>query len=92
MLWIAAILVFLINLPFGYWRSRVRKFSAQWILAIHVPVPLVVACRIFMGLGWHLVTFPVLIGAFFAGQLAGAMTPRLFGSTMKEKMRIQEPE
>jgi hypothetical protein len=63
--------VFLLNLPFGYWRSRSRKFSLQWILAIHAPVPLVVACRILLGLGWHLVTFPVLIGAFFAGQFAG---------------------
>ena len=80
MLWIASILVFLINLPFGYWRSRVRKFSVQWVLAIHAPVPLVVACRIFLGLGWHLVTFPVLIGAFFAGQLAGAKLQRHLNS------------
>ena len=71
LLLLAAILVFLINIPFGYWRSGVRKFSIQWVLAIHLPVPLVVACRIFLGLGWHLITFPVLIGAFFAGQLAG---------------------
>jgi hypothetical protein len=75
-LWVAAILVFLINLPFGYWRSRVRKFSLQWILAIHVPVPLVVACRLLLGLGWHLVTFPVLITAFFAGQFAGSCIQR----------------
>jgi hypothetical protein len=76
-LWIAGILVFLINLPFGYWRSRVRRFSLQWILAIHVPVPLVVACRLLLGLGWHLVTFPVLITAFFAGQFAGSRLQRL---------------
>lgn len=80
MLWIASVLVFLINLPFGYWRSRVPRFSAQWILAIHAPVPLVIACRIFFGLGWHLITFPVLIGAFFAGQLAGARLQRLLNS------------
>jgi len=73
---LAAGLVFFINVPFGYWRSRVRKFSAQWILAIHLPVPLVVACRLLLGLGWHLVTFPVLIAAFFAGQLAGGKLRR----------------
>jgi len=73
MLWVASILVFLVNLPFGYWRSRVRRFSMQWILAIHAPVPLVVACRMLLGLGWHLSTFPVLIGAFIAGQLAGSI-------------------
>jgi hypothetical protein len=79
-LWSAAFLVFLINIPFGYWRSRVRKFSRQWLLAIHLPVPLVVVCRIFMGLGWHLSTFPVLIGAFFAGQFAGGKLQHLIDS------------
>jgi hypothetical protein len=76
----AAILVFFINLPFGYWRSSVRKFSAQWILAIHTPVPFVVACRLFLGLGWHLVTFPILIAAFIAGQFAGGKLRRCFNS------------
>jgi hypothetical protein len=76
----AAFLVFFINIPFGYWRSRVRKFSPQWLLAIHAPVPLVVACRIFIGLGWHLSTFPVLIGAFFVGQFAGGKLQRLIDS------------
>jgi hypothetical protein len=77
---VVAILVFLINMPFGYWRSGVPRFSLQWILAIHLPVPLIVACRIFLGLGWHLSTFPVLIGAFFVGQLAGGKLQRLQGS------------
>jgi len=63
--------VFLLNLPFGYWRAHVRKFSAQWILAVHIPVPLVIACRVFSGLGWQLISFPVVIGAFFAGQFLG---------------------
>jgi hypothetical protein len=70
-LWIAAIIVFLINIPFGYWRARTRKYSPQWVLAIHTPVPFVVACRFLLGLGWRLYTFPVLMGAFFAGQFAG---------------------
>ena len=70
-LWYVAIAVFVVNLPFGYWRARVRKFSPQWILAVHLPVPIVVACRLFSGLGWQLITFPVLIGAFFCGQFAG---------------------
>jgi hypothetical protein len=70
-LWIVAAIVFLLNLPFGYWRAHVRKFSTQWILAIHLPVPLVIACRIFSGLGWQLISFPVMIGAFCAGQFLG---------------------
>jgi hypothetical protein len=69
---IAALLIFAFNIPFGYWRARVPRFSVKWILAVHLPVPFAIGCRIFLGLGWHLITFPVLIGAFFAGQLAGS--------------------
>jgi len=63
--------VFLLNVPFGYWRANVDTFSRQWFLSIHLPVPVVIALRIFSGLGWEFITFPVLIGAFFAGQLVG---------------------
>lgn len=70
-IWTVAVIVLLFNVPFGYWRAGVRKFSAQWILSIHVPVPFIIALRIFSGLGWQLITFPILIGAFFAGQFLG---------------------
>ncbi len=66
-----ATLVFLLNLPFGYWRANEQKLSRRWFLAIHLPVPFVIALRVFSGLGWQFITFPILIGAFFAGQFAG---------------------
>ena len=72
-LWTVAIIVFLLNIPFGYWRAGVRKFSWQWFLAIHLPIPFVIALRIYSGLGWQFISFPVLIGAFFAGQFSGEM-------------------
>lgn len=75
-LWIVALVVFLLNVPFGYWRAKVRKFSVQWVLAIHVPVPFIIGLRIFSGLGWHFITFPVLIGAFFLGQFFGGRIHR----------------
>lgn len=70
-LWTVALLVFVINLPFGYWRASVRKLSRQWFLAIHIPVPIVIALRIYSGLGFKLISFPVIIGAFFLGQFVG---------------------
>ena len=70
-LWIVALLVFLLNVPFGYWRASVRKLSAQWFLAVHLPVPLIVALRIYSDVGWKLASFPVLVGAFFLGQFVG---------------------
>lgn len=72
-LWTVAIIVLILNLPFGYWRANVKKFSYQWFLAVHIPVPFIIAMRIFGGLGWQFVTFPVLVGAFFIGQLLGGL-------------------
>ena len=68
-----ALAVFLVNLPFGYWRARTVKFSRNWFLAVHCPVPLVIALRVLSGLGWHLSSVPYLVAAFFAGQFAGGL-------------------
>jgi len=51
------ILVFLINFPFGYWRFNTARFSRQWMMAIHIPVPFVIILRIFSGFGWKIVPF-----------------------------------
>lgn len=66
-----AFAVFVLNLPFGYWRASERKFSRGWILSVHAPVPVVIALRLLSGMGWQLVTFPIMVGAFFSGQLLG---------------------
>lgn len=70
-------IVFILNLPFGYWRANVKKFSRPWFLSVHVPVPLVIAIRVVSGMGWHLITFPIMFGAFFGGQFAGSGLHRL---------------
>lgn len=72
----AGAIVALLNLPFGYWRAGTTKFSLPWFLAVHAPVPLVVAIRFLAHLGWHFITFPVLVGAFFAGQFVGGYLRR----------------
>ncbi len=61
----------LLNLPFGFWRAGVRRFSLAWFLAVHAPVPLIVGMRFAAGLGWRLSTFPLLVAAFFGGQFIG---------------------
>ena len=65
------IFVFLWNLPFGYWRANVKKYGLQWALAIHIPVPFIITARIFSDIGFELYTYPILVGAFFLGQLLG---------------------
>jgi len=66
------ILVFVFNIPFGYWRANVKKFSTQWALAIHIPVPFIVAARIFSNIGFAWYTYVFLVSAFFGGQKFGA--------------------
>ncbi|OGU63814.1 MAG: hypothetical protein A2W30_07575 [Ignavibacteria bacterium RBG_16_36_9] len=64
--------VFVINIPFGYWRANVRRFSLQFLLAIHLPILLIIAFRILSGSGFELVTFFFTVPAFFLGQLLGS--------------------
>ena len=71
-----AVGVLLLNLPFGFWREGVRKFSGAWFLAVHLPIPLIVTLRLVSGLGWRLSTFPFVLGAYFAGQLLGGALRR----------------
>jgi hypothetical protein len=69
--------VLVVNIPFGFWRAGVRKFSVAWFAAVHLPIPLVAAMRILSGLGWQWCTFPCFLGAYFAGQLVGGWLLRI---------------
>lgn len=71
--------ILLLNLPFGYWREGVRKFSPQWFLAVHVPVPLAIGLRFAVGLGFRLATLPLFVAAFFGGQFLGGRLRRMRG-------------
>jgi hypothetical protein len=69
--WLAAVTVLVANLPFGYWRANVRKFSVQWALAIHIPVVLAITIRIVGGIPFEPTTLAIMVAAFFFGQTAG---------------------
>jgi hypothetical protein len=75
-----ALIIFFFNIPFGYWRANVKKFSIQWVLAIHIPVPVVIAFRFFAGIGFAFITYPVLICAFFGGQFTGSKIYHIFNN------------
>ncbi len=66
--------VFLINLPFGYWRFKAVRFSRQWMMAVHIPVPFVFLLRILSGFGWTVI--PLLMVSFAAGQFAGGQVKK----------------
>ncbi len=69
------LIVFLINLPFGYIRSNSTKFSRKWIMAIHIPVPFVFLLRMISGLNWTVI--PLLVLSDVAGQIAGGKLKKL---------------
>jgi len=71
LLLLAALIDFFLNIPFGYWRANVKRFSLQWFLSIHIPIPFVILTRMYTGIGFEFITYPIMISAFFLGQLAG---------------------
>lgn len=70
-LFFIAIIVFIFNIPFGYWRANVKRFSLQWFMAIHLPVPFIIMLRLTAELGFEIITYAFLIAAFFLGQITG---------------------
>ena len=66
-------IVYLLNIPFGYWRSNVKKLSGQWFLAIHIAVAIVIALRLISHLGFAWYTYIVMVAAFFLGQQTGTL-------------------
>ena len=77
-LFIITLVVFVLNVPFGYWRANVPKFSAQWAVAIHLPVPVIIALRISSGLGFAWFTYVFLVLSFFLGQKVGGSLLKKF--------------
>ncbi len=77
---IVLVLVFILNLPFGYWREGVKKFSIYWFLAVHLPIPVVVFLRLYFELGFQWWTYPFMIAVFFGGQWFGAFFRRKRGN------------
>lgn len=70
---VVSIAALLINVPMGYWRSMVKKYSFQWFLAIHMAVPVIYTLRVKAGLG--LAVIPALVAFAIAGQVIGGKIP-----------------
>jgi len=71
-IYLLALIVFLINIPFGYWRANVRRYSLQFFLAIHIPVLIIILFRILSSTGFEITTLFYTVPAFFLGQYAGS--------------------
>ena len=67
---------FVINVPLGFWRQGLRKFSLPWVVAVHAAVPLVVLMRYQSHIGFAWYTYPPMVIAYFGGQFMGARLRR----------------
>lgn len=73
------IAAFTLNIPFGYWRQGLPRFSALWFLAIHTPVPLVILLRIVFDIGLFII--PVTLTLSILGQIIGGkLRDRVLGN------------
>jgi hypothetical protein len=68
---LALVATFVVNLPFGYWRAVLPKFSPAWFVAIHAPVPIVIGLRFALGLPFRWAALPLFVVAYFGGQFVG---------------------
>ena len=66
---VALLLTYLLNLPFGYWRSKTKKMSKEWFASVHLPVPIIVLIRVLANA--PLSHIPMFFVAFFLGQFTG---------------------
>jgi hypothetical protein len=62
-------LTFMLNLFFGYFRAKARRYSLKWFLCIHLPIPAIFAARLHYGIDYRYIPFLVL--AAVLGQIAG---------------------
>ena len=86
-LFVVALLDFILNIPFGYWRSSEKFLSLNWFLSIHIPIPIIVIIRHLSGVGFAFSTYPILIFSFFAGQFFGKI---LFNFFLKRKFKVSK--
>jgi phosphoglycerol transferase MdoB-like AlkP superfamily enzyme len=64
-----ALFSILINLPFGYFRNREKKYSFRWFLYIHLPIPLIILARFLAHIDMRYI--PIFVLAAILGQVFG---------------------
>lgn len=81
---LVAAFTFMLNIPFGWWRASVSKFSPTWFIAVHAAVPVIVALRFVLGMPFRWVTLPLFVACYFGGQF--------FGARLRQRRLRREPQ
>lgn len=62
-------LTFMLNLLFGYFRGKTKKYSFRWFLCIHLPILFILIARVFSHLDFSYI--PIFVVAAIIGQFWG---------------------
>lgn len=63
--------VFLINIPFGYWRANTKSRSIEWLATIHIPVIMIIFIRFQFDIDFTIISVLTNIFSFILGQFIG---------------------
>ena len=69
-------LTIIVNIPLGFLRQAVEKFSFAWYFYVHISLPLVIYLRIKSGYSWK----------FIPLTLAGAVIGQIIGGRIRRRM------
>ncbi|MGB9716808.1 MAG: hypothetical protein ACPL1G_10470 [Thermodesulfovibrionales bacterium] len=67
---ILSIFTILLNLPFGYFRKKTKRYSFRWFLYIHIPIPLIFFARVIANIQIKYV--PIFVVSAIIGQVLGS--------------------
>jgi len=65
---------FLINIPLGIWREHYKRLSLQWLVVLHLSVPIIIILRIYLKVSPYFI--PLFIALAISGQLLGVRMKR----------------
>jgi uncharacterized membrane protein len=67
-------LAIIVNIPLGYLRQAVEKFSFAWYFYVHISIPLIIYLRIKSGYSWKFI--PLTLAGTVIGQIIGGRMRR----------------
>ena len=62
------------NIPLGYLREGVPRFTVRWFVYIHLSIPFIIGLRIANGVSWRAI--PLTLSLAVAGQILGSRARR----------------
>jgi len=67
-------LTIIVNIPLGFLRQAVEKFSFAWYFYIHISIPLIIYLRVKSGYSWKFI--PLTLAGALIGQIVGGRMRR----------------